>query len=77
MDDLMRLSVVDQARLVRLGEVSPAELVEAAIAAVERLNPAVNAVVLKMYDEARAHARGVNRDAPFAGVPPQASSRVL
>lgn len=69
MDDLMRLSVVDQARLVRLGEVSPAELVEAAIAAVERLNPAVNAVVLKMYDEARAHARGVNRDAPFAGVP--------
>lgn len=69
MEQLMRLGAVEQARLVRTGEVSAAELVEAAIAAIERLNPALNAVVLPLYDRARAAAREVAPDAPFAGVP--------
>lgn len=38
------------AELVRKGEVSPAELLEEAVARTERLNPKINAVVHKMYD---------------------------
>src|SRR5580693_5738795 len=57
------------ADLVRKREVSPAELVEAAIERVERHNPAINAVVHKAYDEARAAAKAPLPDGPFTGVP--------
>lgn len=57
------------AELVRKGEVSAAELVEAAIERIERRNDALNAVVFKGYDEARAAARGKLPDGPFRGVP--------
>ncbi len=60
------------AELVRRKEVSPAELVEEAIARIERLNPEINAVIHKLYDQARAAAdrpqAGLG-DGPFAGVP--------
>jgi amidase len=56
------------AELVRRGEVTPLELVEAAIEGVERHNGALNAVVHKAYDEARATA-GQPLSGPFAGVP--------
>lgn len=55
--------------LVRKGEVSPAELVEAAVAAIETVNPALNAVIHKLYDMGRAQAPTVDKEAPFAGVP--------
>ena len=48
---------VGLAALVDKGEVSPAELVEAAIERIERHNPALNAVVYKAYDEAQPAAR--------------------
>ena len=57
------------AALVAKGQVSPAELTEAAIAAIERHNGTLNAVVHKAYDEARAVAAGDLPDAPFRGVP--------
>ncbi|MDG4879377.1 amidase family protein [Mesorhizobium sp. WSM4935] len=57
------------AGLVKRGEVSPAELVEAAITTIERLNPSLNAVVHRLYDMARAQAATVDKNAPFAGVP--------
>ncbi|MFC3326538.1 amidase [Mesorhizobium cantuariense] len=60
---------LDLAGLVRSGQVSPAELVEAAITLVERLNPALNAVIHRLYDMARAQAGTVDTSAPFAGVP--------
>jgi len=60
---------LDLARLVHRGEVSPAELVEAAIIQIERFNPALNAVVHRLYDMARDRAETVDRSAPFAGVP--------
>ena len=56
-------------QLVAKGEVSPAELVEAAIERIERHNPTLNAVVHKAYDEARAAAKGPLPDGPFKGVP--------
>ncbi|MBX9607813.1 MAG: amidase [Gammaproteobacteria bacterium] len=69
MTDLMRLGVAEQARLLRRGEVSPAEMVDAAIAAIERQNPALNAVVQPMYDVARRALRDLRGDEPYGGVP--------
>ena len=57
------------AELVSKGAVSPAELVEAAIERIEKHNGALNAVVYKAYDEARATARGALPEGPFRGVP--------
>jgi amidase len=73
MDELGRLDAVAQAELVRRGEVSPRELVDAAIARIEKTNPALNAVILPAFERARdvAAAMKVARDdpRPFAGVP--------
>ncbi|MGH6905521.1 MAG: amidase family protein, partial [Geminicoccaceae bacterium] len=57
------------AELIRGGQVSPLEVLEAAIGRIEKLNPLLNAVVTKVYDEARAEAQGLDRNAAFAGVP--------
>jgi amidase len=57
------------AALVAKGEVTAAELTEAAIERIERHNPVLNAVVHKAYDEARAAAGGDLPDGPFRGVP--------
>jgi amidase len=56
------------AELVRRGDVEPAELVEEAIARVEAINPRLNAVVWKLYEEAR-RAAAAPLSGPFAGVP--------
>jgi len=66
--DFARFDGLGLAELARRGEVAPIELVEEAIARIEALNPALNAVVLKLYDSARAAARGP-LSGPFAGVP--------
>ena len=61
------------AELVTKGDVSPTELVEEAIARIEKHNPKLNAVIFKIYDRARdaaaklAKARDERR--PFHGVP--------
>jgi len=55
--------------LVRRGDLSPDELVEAAVTIIERLNPHLNAVVHTLYDMARSAVPAVDRNAPFAGVP--------
>ncbi|HEX5776082.1 MAG TPA: amidase family protein, partial [Caulobacteraceae bacterium] len=57
------------AELVRKREVTPLELVEAAVERIERHNPTLNAVVHKAYDEARQAAAGELPDGPFKGVP--------
>ena len=57
------------AELVRLREVRPEEVLEEAIARVEARNPAVNAVVSRLYDEARAAIRAGLPAGPFTGVP--------
>src|SRR5689334_3099479 len=57
------------AHLVRRKDVAPLELVEEAIARIERHNPKLNAVVYKAYDEARAAANGNLPNGPFQGVP--------
>ncbi|MCB9422796.1 MAG: amidase [Ardenticatenaceae bacterium] len=58
------------AELVHTGQVSSLELVEAAIERIEARNPQLNAVIHKMYDEARAAApKASDSDAQFSGVP--------
>lgn len=69
MDRLMRLSAVEQARLIRCGEVSPQDMLDASIAAIERLNPTLNAVVLPLYDKARQALAIAPKEASFYGVP--------
>ena len=63
------IDAVGQAELVRTGKVSPAELVDAAIARIEALNPELNAVVRDRFELARAEAAGDLPDGPFRGVP--------
>jgi amidase len=63
------LDATAQAELVRSGDASPLELVDDAIARVEKLNPELNAVIHPRFDRARDEARGVLPDGPFRGVP--------
>jgi amidase len=57
------------AALVADGELSAGELVEAAISAIEELDPVLNAVIHKNYERAREAARGDLPEGPFCGVP--------
>ena len=57
------------AELVAKKEVSAAELVEEAIARIEKHNPKLNAVIFKTYDRARSAATLAAAAGPFAGVP--------
>jgi amidase len=77
--DLAYTPAVDQASMVRAGDVTPTELAECYLARIERLNPAINAYVTVAADVARAQARSAEdalrdpsapaHDAPFLGVP--------
>jgi amidase len=63
------LDATAQAELVRRGEVTPKELVEAAIARIEAVNPELDAVIRTRFDAARLEAEGDLPDGPFRGVP--------
>lgn len=63
------LDATAQAELVRSGQASPLELVDAAIERIERVNPQLNAVIHERFDQARAEAAGDLPDGPFRGVP--------
>jgi amidase len=68
-DPFARLDAIAQAELVRGRQVTPLELVEAAIARVERLDPQLNAVIHPAFERARARAKGAPGTGPLAGVP--------
>ena len=57
------------AELVRNGEVTAAELLDAAIARAEMRNPTVNAIIDKLYDYGRDTVAAGLPDGPFTGVP--------
>ena len=57
------------AELIRNGQVSKVEVLEAAIKQIGRSNPKINAVILKMYDEANRLLKQSDSNAPLAGVP--------
>lgn len=68
-DETLRwLDATAQAQLVAAGQVSPRELVEAAVRRAEALNPALNAIIHPCYDEALAAADAAPAG-PLRGVP--------
>ncbi len=67
--DYLKYDGLGLADLVRRKEVKPEELLEAAIARIEAIDPKLNAVVTKMYDEAKRKIDTGLPDGPFKGVP--------
>jgi amidase/6-aminohexanoate-cyclic-dimer hydrolase len=67
--DLGAADATALAALMARGEVSPDELLDAALAAVDAQNPAINAVVLVQEGVARAAIRAGLPRGPFRGVP--------
>ncbi len=63
------LDAVALASMIRAGDLSALEVTDAAIAAIEHLDPVLNALVLKDFERARDHARRVRTDLPLSGVP--------
>ena len=57
------------ATLIREGAITAAEVLEAAIARCEARNPALNAVVMELYDHGRAAVAGDLPDGPLSGAP--------
>jgi amidase len=69
-------TLVDTARAIRAKQVRPSEVLEEVLARMDRLDPALNALVWRDDEAARAQARGVEErlaagedPGPFAGVP--------
>ena len=57
------------AALIAKREVSPSEMMEAAIARAEEVNPKINAIVHKQYEKARKAVTGGAPGGPLGGVP--------
>lgn len=68
-DELEGYDGLGLALLVGRGDVSAAELLDVAIRRVEARNPELNAVVTRLYDEARAAVAAGLPQGPFRGVP--------
>ena len=68
-EEYRRQDATGLAALVRSGEVSAAELLDVALAEIDRLDPSLNAVVARNDAAAREAAETVDKAAPFAGVP--------
>jgi amidase len=66
---LHSLDAVEQANMVRSKQVSPLDLVDAAIARIEQFNPVINALASYDFERARKCARAHPTDGLFAGVP--------
>ncbi len=67
--DFAQLDATEQAELVQSGTVRPLDLVDAAIARIEAVNPTLNAVIHERFEKARAEAQGALPEGPFRGVP--------
>ena len=57
------------AGLIAKREVSAKEVLETAIARAEQVNPAINAIVHKQYEQARKAVAGGLPEGPLKGVP--------
>ena len=75
-ETLTTLSATELAKMIASGDISSVEAVEAHIERIERVNPALNAVVVKRYDAARSEAKEADarrargeKLAPLHGVP--------
>ena len=62
-ESLLTLSAVELRRRIGSKEISPVELLEACIARIEHINPAVNAVTAVCYERARKEAKSAEQAA--------------
>ncbi|NTX03781.1 amidase [Myxococcus sp. CA040A] len=69
LDDYTRYDAMGLAELVRRKEVTPTELTQAALAAIARVNPKLNAVIDVREADARAAVQKGLPQGPFTGVP--------
>ncbi|MGX5844918.1 amidase [Mesorhizobium sp. ArgA1] len=67
--DIVRLDAVGQAEAVHRGDISPSDLVEAAIGRIEQSEGLIGALVHERFQAARAELGSVPTDRPFPGVP--------
>ncbi len=67
-DDYVAADATAWAQRVQAGEVTAAELAEAAIARAEAVNPSINAIATRTYAQARTRAQA-SPSGPFGGVP--------
>jgi hypothetical protein len=67
LSDYERYDGLGLAGLVKEGGVSAAELLEAAMERVEQRNPTINAIVDRMYDQAKAAIAAGLPSGPFTG----------
>src|SRR5499427_4576633 len=68
-DEYRKHDAVSLAELIATREVSAKEVVEAAITRAEQVNPAINAIVHKQYEQARKAVAAGLPDGPLTGVP--------
>ncbi len=67
--DLATYDATAQAELVAKRRATPLELVDAAIARIQKLNPQLNFLAADAFESARARAKAGKLEGPFAGVP--------
>ena len=69
-DETQWMDATDQAALVAQRDATPLELLDAAIERIERIDPALNAVVIRWFEHAREVATSADLpNGPFRGVP--------
>lgn len=68
-DSFATLDATAQAEFVRSGQASPAELVDAAIARIDAIDPSISAFTTTRFERAHTEAAGDLPDGPFRGVP--------
>ncbi len=68
-DEFIDFDAIALGELIRKGEIKPTELLEIVIQRIEKINPKLNAVIHKMYDQARETAEKKPIDGVFSGVP--------
>jgi len=59
-DDLYSYDGITLGDLIRRGEIEASELLELVITRIEKINPKINAVIYKLYDQARADAKSLS-----------------
>jgi len=77
MDELSGYDAIGLSELIRKGEITPTELLEKTIRRIEKINPKLNAIIYKMYDQACTEAARLssenegaeNPDSVFCGIP--------
>ncbi|BBI49997.1 hypothetical protein HORIV_24180 [Vreelandella olivaria] len=69
LDEYQQYDAMGLAELIRRREVSREEVLEAALTAIEKLNPSLNALVRTRYERARQESQKLPTDTLFGGVP--------